>query len=97
MPKSSPWMTAATSFRFLASMTGTWPAPIALRHDRNSIVGMIDTSAMTTNSENFVRKAWPIVIRPFLQEKHADQPDEQQRAGSDAKHHVGDLQPARGG
>jgi hypothetical protein len=31
---------------------------IAPRHDRNSMVGMIDSSPITMNSENFVRNAW---------------------------------------
>ena len=38
--------------------TGTCPACTALRHDRNSSVGTIDSRATMTNSENLVRNAW---------------------------------------
>jgi hypothetical protein len=38
----------------------------------------------------------PIIVRPLLEQEHAEQPDKQQRAGGDAEHEVGDLKPARG-
>jgi hypothetical protein len=55
---SSACMTAITRLRFLASMTGTCPALIESRQDKNSRVGTTDNSPTMMKSANFVRKAW---------------------------------------
>jgi hypothetical protein len=43
------------------------------------------------------RVAVPVVSGALLEEEYPQQPDDQQRAGSDAEHKVGDLKPSRGG
>lgn len=49
--------TAVTRCRHFASMTGTRPAFSPSRQDKKSMVGIVDNSAATMNSENFVKKA----------------------------------------
>ena len=55
---SSAWMIMVKRLRVAASMTGTCPALIAPRQDRNSVVGMIESRPMMMKSENLVRNAW---------------------------------------
>ena len=83
----------------MRATAGACPALTALRHDRNSIVGMTDISATMMKIESFPRKAWlwKIIGRALLEIEDAHQPDREQDGRRSAQHRIGDLQLAGAG
>ena len=55
-PASSTWMIDRSERILCASTLGTCPCLTALRHDRNAMVGMIDTRPMMMNSDSLAMK-----------------------------------------
>jgi hypothetical protein len=92
-------MTAVINLSSLAPTVGTCPAISSLFHDRNSRVGMIDNRPIAIKIESLGDKCVTveIIVRALLEKEYPQRPDDEQCAGGDAGHQVGDLQPARRG
>src|SRR2546430_3306696 len=97
MLNSSPWITAVTSLRFFRTDRGHLPGTEQLAPRQKLQRGDDRQQADGDKDREFCHEglAVEVIVRPFLEIEHPQQPDDEQRTGGDAEHPVGGLKFSR--